>query len=34
LCEHSLEQPDGDLDDMVSFIWDEFGQLLTRWSIR
>ena len=34
LCEHLLEKPDKDLDDMVLFIWDEFGVLLTRWSIR
>lgn len=34
LCEHLLEKPDEDLDSMVLFIWDEFGKLLSRWSIR
>lgn len=34
LCEYLLEKPDEDLDGMVLFIWDEFGDLLSRWSIR
>ena len=34
LCEHLVEKPDEDLDGMVLFIWDEFGKLLSRWSIR
>lgn len=33
-CEHLREKPDEDLDGMVLFIWDEFGKLLSRWSIR
>jgi hypothetical protein len=34
LREHLLEKPDEDLDAMVLFIWDEFGKLLSRWSVR
>lgn len=34
LREHLLEKPDEDLDGMVLFIWDEFGKLLSRWSVR
>jgi hypothetical protein len=34
LCEHLLEKLDEGLDGMVLFIWDEFGKLLSRWSIR
>lgn len=34
LCEHLFEKPVEDLDGMVLFICDEFGQFLIRWSIR
>jgi transposase len=34
LCEHLLKKPDEDLDGMILFLWDEFGQLLSRWSVR
>lgn len=34
LCDHLVEKPDEDLDGMVLFLLDEFGELRSRWSIR
>jgi len=33
LCEHLLEKPDEDSDDIVVFLWDEFNTLVSRWTV-
>ena len=33
LCEHLIEKPDEDLDDMMLFVWDEFETLVSRWTL-
>jgi len=34
LCDHLVEKPHLYLDEMAVFLWDEFGVLVTTWSIR
>lgn len=33
LCDHLLEKPQLYLDEMIVFIWDEFGKRVNEWSI-